>query len=759
MPGFYTIGVLTIGILISSAIYSQERIVGSDVSTGPAVIMPVGNSITFDCWTNDTRSIGEKASYRFVLWDSLRTNNYDFDFTGSQSSGFDIFPDYQHEGHPGWRDDQIATNIYAWLQEKPNTNIILLHIGTNEVDTSSADIRNILDEVDRFEYSYNKDVWVILAKIINRVPYNSVTTFFNANIEKMAKRRISNGDKIIIVDMENGAGLNYNICTEPPFDKGDFYNELHPNPSGYKKMASVWYNALKQILPDPSPREPYITTSASISAIAGQSYTYDIDASGTGAPEYSLESHPPGMKINKYTGRINWSPAVPGNYYVSVRAKNSSGSSFQRYSIAVGSPECPDNIISYWNLDETSSSSYSDLLGVSKAYPGESAPVPVLGIVGGAQQFNGVNTQINVPPNPAFDFSIISSFSVEFWYLGWSIPAKTKSAVARYISETGGGWAVGINANDGNARFFISDGRASSVVQGKKIIDGKWHHVAVSRNGGSGSLNIYVDGELNASANKFFSTGFSSSTDYINIGGLLNQSTASLQGILDEVAIYSKELSAGEIQQHYFNGLNGSGYCESSQGLTAPRIISAPVISGIIGHLYEYEVNAKGTPAPIYSLTNSPPDMTIDCFTGVIHWIPSRMGRYNVIIVASNGVQPNCTQTFTINRITRVHSNFDYSYIDLLEDAGIPDDHQLFQNYPNPFNSVTNIEFAVPDYSAVKINIYDQLGREISRVVNGFFDAGRYKIIYDAGHLAGGVYYYQMESGGVKISKKLLLLK
>ncbi len=54
----------------------------------------------------------------------------------------------------------------------------------------------------------------------------------------MAKNRIANGDKMIIVDMENA--LSY---------PGDLYDDQHPNERGYNKMAAVWFGALEDILP------------------------------------------------------------------------------------------------------------------------------------------------------------------------------------------------------------------------------------------------------------------------------------------------------------------------------------------------------------------------------------------------------------------------------------------------------------------------------------------------------------------------------
>ncbi len=54
--------------------------------------------------------------------------------------------------------------------------------------------------------------------------------------------------------------------------------------------------------------------------------------------------------------------------------------------------------------------------------------------------------------------------------------------------------------------------------------------------------------------------------------------------------------------------------------------------------------------------------------------------------------------------------------------------------------------------------IYDILGREIEKVVDGEFEAGRYKVKFDAYNLPSGVYFCRMEAGKfVKVMKMVLM--
>jgi K319L-like, PKD domain/GDSL-like Lipase/Acylhydrolase len=208
-------------------------------------IMPLGDSITQGS-SSDVADVNSQVSYRKALWDLLDDDGYEVDFVGSLNNGRTVFGSVDladHEGHPAYSDDQIVTELAAWLIAE-NPNIVLLHIGTNDLNSSEADVEDILDVID----TYSEDVWVILARIINRNIPSLTTTQFNTNVANMASLRIN--DKIIIVDMEVGAGINYDLYTDIP--PGDMFDNLHPWAlgTGYEKMADVWfYDGLQAILP------------------------------------------------------------------------------------------------------------------------------------------------------------------------------------------------------------------------------------------------------------------------------------------------------------------------------------------------------------------------------------------------------------------------------------------------------------------------------------------------------------------------------
>lgn len=95
----------------------------------------------------------------------------------------------------------------------------------------------------------------------------------------------------------------------------------------------------------------------------------------------------------------------------------------------------------------------------------------------------------------------------------------------------------------------------------------------------------------------------------------------------------------------------------------------------------------------------------------------------------------------------------------LRENRLTPDNYSLSQNHPNPFNPLTSINFSVPRYEDVTLIIYDLLGKEIIRLVDGELPAGTHKTVWDAFNYPSGLYFYRLRAGDFAQTKKMMLLK
>ncbi|MFV1980347.1 MAG: T9SS type A sorting domain-containing protein, partial [Rhodothermia bacterium] len=89
----------------------------------------------------------------------------------------------------------------------------------------------------------------------------------------------------------------------------------------------------------------------------------------------------------------------------------------------------------------------------------------------------------------------------------------------------------------------------------------------------------------------------------------------------------------------------------------------------------------------------------------------------------------------------------------------IADAYTLEQNYPNPFNPSTSINYGLKNTSHVTLQVFDVTGRLVETLVDEQLSAGSYRVTFDAGNLASGVYLYRMQAGPTVITNRMLLLK
>ncbi|WP_433061023.1 GDSL-type esterase/lipase family protein [Dactylosporangium sp. CS-033363] len=199
------------------------------IASRPIRVMPLGDSITWGAGSATT------SSYRAALYNRLVTQaGYGIDFVGSQQSG--ALPDTDNEGHSGWRIDEIAAQIDGWLATY-QPDVVLLHIGTNDmnqnyqVGTAPQRLAALVDKI----LADRPAAQVLVAKIVPALDANIQARIntFNAAIPGV----LSGKARTRIVDL---SGLS----------SSDLNDTLHPNDTGYARMAVRWYQALEPVLGD-----------------------------------------------------------------------------------------------------------------------------------------------------------------------------------------------------------------------------------------------------------------------------------------------------------------------------------------------------------------------------------------------------------------------------------------------------------------------------------------------------------------------------
>lgn len=89
----------------------------------------------------------------------------------------------------------------------------------------------------------------------------------------------------------------------------------------------------------------------------------------------------------------------------------------------------------------------------------------------------------------------------------------------------------------------------------------------------------------------------------------------------------------------------------------------------------------------------------------------------------------------------------------------MPDEYALDQNYPNPFNPSTTIRFQIPVNTHVRLTVFDNLGREVTKLMNQDLTAGAHTVNWNPQDQPSGVYHCRLEAGIFVTTKSMVLVK
>ncbi len=190
-------------------------------------------------------------------------------------------------------------------------------------------------------------------------------------------------------------------------------------------------------------------------------------------------------------------------------------------------------------------------------------------VVGSGFNLDGINDQVIVSNAPALNFSHNQNFSVETWIQALPTPGN-HSGVAEIVSKAftpDGSQSVGWSfiINQGNLGLLMSQTPMlpynSSIwtAPGPYLQDGSFHHVGVTvdRTSSTGG-RLYVDGVRVLTFDPTQEAGDLSTSGPLYIGCHDNPAmNCNFKGIIDELSIYSRALTAEEINSIVLDGNHG----------------------------------------------------------------------------------------------------------------------------------------------------------------------------------------------------------
>ena len=241
-------------------------------TNGGVRLMPLGDSIT--------EGSNVAGAYRTALWRQLAAAGKVVDLVGSGFNGPAELGDHDHEGHSGWRIEQIDANIVGWLRAT-NPHTVLLHIGTNDmaqnfnIASAPARLSALVDHI----LATAPGVEVFVAQIIPAT---------DATVES----RIRAFNAAIPGAMQNKGGHVHVVNLHDALTTADLADTLHPSASGYAKMAVRWVSALQLVPASLDPSGPPV--GAPVSQInPGSGRCLDVTGASTapGTPTIISDCH------------------------------------------------------------------------------------------------------------------------------------------------------------------------------------------------------------------------------------------------------------------------------------------------------------------------------------------------------------------------------------------------------------------------------------------------------------------------------------
>lgn len=167
-------------------------------------------------------------------------------------------------------------------------------------------------------------------------------------------------------------------------------------------------------------------------------------------------------------------------------------------------------------------------------------PVLVPGVSGSALRFDGVDDYLEVPYNP--NLGITTDLTLAAWVKRESF-GKYHVIVAKTSGRNRWDYDLYFEGASDTLKFWSDGLSPRESVSSGRVTNRNWNHVAVTRRGGA--VTFYINGVAAGTAT--VTGNFPDSQFPVRVGS--DAPTTMFQGALDDLRIYSRALSAAEVQR------------------------------------------------------------------------------------------------------------------------------------------------------------------------------------------------------------------
>jgi hypothetical protein len=222
-----------------------------------------------------------------------------------------------------------------------------------------------------------------------------------------------------------------------------------------------------------------------------------------------------------------------------------------------------ESLVGYWRLDQDVAGSdgvlkdYSGLGNDGETDGGLSTGVQGV-FSGNSSEFVTDNEVVDISLSESNDLNITDDLTLAVWVKSTASMSGFNRMLSRELSGIGNRqYNIGLGSNADKARMIadLQGGGSVELKSSTTVTDGKWHHVVV-RFSTSGSTNIFVDGVSEDSATP--SNPLVEKNSKVRLGSVAHTpSSLPWKGKIDEVRVYNRSLSQSEVEELYFQGMDG----------------------------------------------------------------------------------------------------------------------------------------------------------------------------------------------------------
>lgn len=356
------------------------------------------------------------------------------------------------------------------------------------------------------------------------------------------------------------------------------------------------------------------------------------------------------------------------------------------------------NTAYYWRVDEANAAGATP--GPLWSFTtGERA-----GVGASALMFDGTTDFVDLGTSPALRVSGSTiTLEARIRPTAWRANVYEGSVLNMEQNGPDNGYAIRVGAG-GRINALFGSGSWNEATSPPGVLRlNEWQHVAATYDGTT--IRVYVDGEPVAQSVRTFS--LAASTARLVAGGSQNNPSRTFPGGIDEVRVWRTARSAEAIRATMAETL-GDGYTASPD-------------SGLVGY-WRFDEGSGQT-----VIDDSPTDA---------------LGTLGASTTAGDD-DPAWDAAGSVGSETGASS---------LETALAP-------SYPNPAGRVATIPFSLATAGAVRLSVFDVLGREVAVLLDSAQAAGAHQARLDTGRLAVGTYVVRLTAGAAVLSRRLTVVR